>query len=269
MASYLPPTENLPIFDDDVFIQANDTALTYNDAKKYFLAYPQAQGTESLLDVNVAGTLTASSNIKYADNTTQNSAYTGAGTLSGSYSNTNISVDSNGKITALSSGTGGITSFTISSNAVGTNSWTFTIPNSYGRAFNYSLFSDTTPSVAYKTQLGNPMNYGTPALNNSFVYATGAIVYQPYNGTSSTRNTYCSGFSQNYTISAGGGAYIPSVINSMGGSFTWTLTTSNVSENTANCPPTAATGFTTIYSVSCSSSVASCYLKLVGVVVAS
>ena len=58
MASYPPPTENLPIFDDIVFQDLGDEPLTYNDAKKYFLTFPNAQGDENLQGVTVNGTAT-------------------------------------------------------------------------------------------------------------------------------------------------------------------------------------------------------------------
>ena len=54
MAQYLPPTENLPIFDTSVF-NINDTGLTLSEANSLFLRYPIAQGTETLQAVNVNG----------------------------------------------------------------------------------------------------------------------------------------------------------------------------------------------------------------------
>lgn len=54
MASYEPPTENLAIFDPSVFI-TGDEALTYNEAVKKFLKYPNAQGLENLQAINVNG----------------------------------------------------------------------------------------------------------------------------------------------------------------------------------------------------------------------
>lgn len=45
--------------------------------------------------------------LKFPDNTIQNSAFTGAGASAGSYTNTNLTLDSNGKITAIASGSGG------------------------------------------------------------------------------------------------------------------------------------------------------------------
>jgi len=60
MASYLPPTEDLPIFDSEVFDIANSTSLTYAEAKKLFLTYPTAQGTETISSL-IAGEIDYSS----------------------------------------------------------------------------------------------------------------------------------------------------------------------------------------------------------------
>jgi hypothetical protein len=58
MAEYLPPTEDLPIFDVSVFRDANNTFLTYDQAKKLFLKYPNAQGDENLQGITVNGIAT-------------------------------------------------------------------------------------------------------------------------------------------------------------------------------------------------------------------
>ena len=55
MASYLPPTEDVPIFDNANFTR-NLAPLTYADAIKEFLAFPDAQGNENLQDITVYGT---------------------------------------------------------------------------------------------------------------------------------------------------------------------------------------------------------------------
>ena len=116
MATYNPPTENLPIFDDSVF-QHNNQPLTIAYANNHYLQYPTAQGTENLLDINVAGDATFSNpitthsniildtagrHIEYPDLTIQESAYTGG--TAGTYTSTNITLDANGKISAISSG---------------------------------------------------------------------------------------------------------------------------------------------------------------------
>jgi len=56
MASYLPPTESLPIFDNMVFDSNNTTALTYATAKSLFVTFPTAQGTSTITDF-IAGTI--------------------------------------------------------------------------------------------------------------------------------------------------------------------------------------------------------------------
>lgn len=56
MATYNPPTENLPIFDPIVF-RSRDTALTQAEADLLYLHYPNAQGTENLQAINVAGNI--------------------------------------------------------------------------------------------------------------------------------------------------------------------------------------------------------------------
>jgi len=49
--------------------------------------------------------LSVNAPIKYADSTVQNSAFTGAGSLAGTYTSADVTIDSNGKITAISNGT--------------------------------------------------------------------------------------------------------------------------------------------------------------------
>ena len=58
MADYLPPTENLPIFDTTVFNTAQNEYLTYNQATGLFLTYPIAQGDETLQAITVQGIAT-------------------------------------------------------------------------------------------------------------------------------------------------------------------------------------------------------------------
>lgn len=75
MTDYTPPTEELPIFDKLVF-SSGDEALTYNKAKKLFLRYPNAQGTENLQAINVNGIATFNNDIIANDKATFNSNIT-------------------------------------------------------------------------------------------------------------------------------------------------------------------------------------------------
>lgn len=57
MAEYPPPTEDLPIFDNNVFVNL-DEFVTIDHINNNFLKFPIAQGAETLTDVTVLGTST-------------------------------------------------------------------------------------------------------------------------------------------------------------------------------------------------------------------
>ena len=132
MATYPPPTETLPIFNVNEFIGTTPTSQSGGGGGGggTFVNYPNAQGALALVGFTNSGTATltstivngvldmnnnitmsgdlildgAGASINYLDTTQQNSAYTGAGTLAGSYTNTNMTLNSDGKITAIANG---------------------------------------------------------------------------------------------------------------------------------------------------------------------
>lgn len=130
MSAYPPPTETLPIFNVNEFI--GTTSTSQGGGGGTFVNYPTAQGSLNLVGFNSSGTASITNlvvngtsdinnnvnisgdivfdgingSINFLDTTEQVSAYTGAGALVGAYTNSNITLDADGKITAISNGSG-------------------------------------------------------------------------------------------------------------------------------------------------------------------
>ena len=97
MASYLPPTESLPIFDSGVFDISNTAYLTYTSAKQLFVTYPIAQGSATIGQLYSAAidTTTPSSIFNFLPSQTANirigNTTTGSGTIRlGAYTGTSV-----------------------------------------------------------------------------------------------------------------------------------------------------------------------------------
>jgi len=67
MAIYLPPTENLPIFDPNVFIQETGT-LTQQQADTRYLRFPVAQGDETIPNLTVSSNAQVNGNLVVNNN---------------------------------------------------------------------------------------------------------------------------------------------------------------------------------------------------------
>ena len=97
MASYLPPTETLPIFDSGVFDTSNSAYLTYTSAKQLFVTYPISQGAATISQLYSAGidTTTPASIFNFLPSQTANirigNTTTGSGTIRlGAYTGTSV-----------------------------------------------------------------------------------------------------------------------------------------------------------------------------------
>jgi hypothetical protein len=111
--------------------------------------------------------------IKYHDNTQQTSAYTGAGALAGSYTNTNITVNSNGAISAISNGSSPAS--LLSSNNVWTGTNNFTQPTTeqqvifLGNPGSVALPFTTTGFQNWYNNNGKVSISGTGIINSTLV----------------------------------------------------------------------------------------------------
>lgn len=96
-------TQNNTSYNAGSMVEFNLAPVSLNPADR-FRFYSDALGnTIDPLTISRTG-ISVNPSITFPDNRVQNSAFTGAGALSGSYTTADLTIDTNGKITAISSG---------------------------------------------------------------------------------------------------------------------------------------------------------------------
>jgi len=150
MAVYNPPTEDLPIFDNNVFTSGNEV-LTVDVANNNYLKFPFAQGAETLTDITVLGA----------------STFNGIATFNSGTKSIIINPSLANSTITLSDGT--------TTNTLTQSDWTGSIKtvNTTANLTHYLNFSDSS-----STGQGNPQKSGTLSCNPS----TGTITATTFSG---------------------------------------------------------------------------------------
>lgn len=181
MASYLPPTETLAIFDPSVFKSAGTEGLTYDEASKYFLKYPSAQGQEDLQAINVNGVSTFNTTANFETNIVM------GGTALTNY----IQFPDGTKQYTASSGT------LLSSNNIwtGTNAFNTSLPTS-------TITPTTSTQLTTKTYVDSAVSTATNVASTIIkTYNTANTNFGSWYNFTTTSNTQ---YADIYIMSAGG-----------------------------------------------------------------
>jgi hypothetical protein len=151
MASYPPPNENLPIFNPLNFITGG-AGLTLDEGKKFFLQFPDAQGTENMETTNIDGVLTANDQAFFNDKITLEQTGAGEDAL-------NILVDSPGYAIRATTRTDPTTNTQITILPTATNGEVNSIVQ-LGDALIYSTTGNLTGGSLAITALGAVADFG-------------------------------------------------------------------------------------------------------------
>jgi hypothetical protein len=151
MASYPPPNQNVAIFNPLNFISGGE-GLTLDEGKKFFLQFPDAQGTENMETTNIDGVFTANDQAFFNDTITLEQTDTGEDAL-------NILVDSPGYAIRATTRTDPTTNTQITILPTATNGEINTIVQ-LGDALIYSTTGDLTGGSMSITSLGVVDEFG-------------------------------------------------------------------------------------------------------------
>lgn len=106
MSSYVPPNPwyNGIIYNPEFFTANTDTISIAYANKTYLRRIGNPTSIATL--TTFTNSVLINGSLQFSDATSMNSAYTGAGALMGSYTSANLTINGNGKITAISNGSG-------------------------------------------------------------------------------------------------------------------------------------------------------------------
>jgi microcystin-dependent protein len=223
----LPPSKNVPTFNSPNFNTATQS-LTYGDALKSFLAYPQAQGKEQLVDTDVSGTLQlfgdlsivgTGNYIQFPDATQQTTAFIEANYAQLNTDNTFLSPFTN--TFQGTNASNGLTAPIIVSNSQTTNKASFYIDDANN--LDFTLYSNQADGgMTIRNAGGNSFTVAPLAPNNTATFSNpiscgsqtltcGSITINDGAGNTSVLSTTASGLnvadpltSTQLTLSSGG-----------------------------------------------------------------
>ena len=220
MTSVNPPEFYFPgIQYNPAFFSSSTNYVTLDYAQANYLGRQGAptsiaSDTSFSGDISISGQTIFSDTIQLDDGTIQSSAYTGAGALAGSYVTTNMTINNQGKITAISSGNPIPATIVVSAvNDANTYYPTFTNTDGSSQAL---LVDDTTTPMSYIPSTGtltiSNLNTGNSRVNTSLILPDGTTQTSAYTGASTLAGSYTN---TNVTINNQG--KITAITNGTGG----------------------------------------------------
>ena len=167
MASYPPPNQNVAIFNPLNFITGGE-GLTLDEGKKFFLQFPDAQGTENMETTNIDGVFTANDQSFFNDKITLEQTDTGEDAL-------NILVNSPGYAIRATTRTDPTTNTQITILPTATNGEINSIVQ-LGDALIYSTTGNLTGANLSITSLGAVEDFGVRLNTEDDIIEVGGLL---------------------------------------------------------------------------------------------